>query len=152
MKFTKFSMLLSLISLIGCSNLYDKHISWQRVKPESFPVITATGYAPISLQKSKHETQRMLMAISASKIAAYAELAEQVYGQEVQKNVTLNNLIIDDQKLKASVRGVIRGAKVVKTYAVGDTYATELSLDFKKVYDIYLSTTTNKEISDVQYF
>lgn len=150
--FSTCCVMLSLTLVSSCSNIYDKHISWQRVKPDNFPVLTATGYAPISLQKSEHHTQKMLMAISASKIAAYAELAEQVYGQEIQKNVSLGNLIIENQQLQSSVKGIVRGAKVVKTYAIGDTYATELSLDFKDVYDIYLSTTVNKDIKKVQYF
>lgn len=138
--------------LAGCTSYYDKHVSWQKVKPENFPVLHAIGHAPISLQKSEHETQRMLMALNASKIAAYAELAEQVYGQEVNGSTTMANLIMGDQKLKASIRGVIRGAKVVKSYPVGDTYTTELSLDFKDVYDIYIANNPEREIKDVQYY
>ncbi len=138
--------------LSSCSAVYDKHVSWQRNKPESFPTLNAIGYAPISLQNSEHETQRMLMALNASKIAAYAELAEQVYGQEIDGSVTMANLLIDNQKLKSSVRGIIRGAKIVKSYPVGDTYATELSLDFKDVYDIYLSNNPSREIKDVSYY
>ena len=47
----------------ACSLIYDKHVQWQTVKPDVFPVLYATGFAPISMQKSTHETQRMLMAI-----------------------------------------------------------------------------------------
>jgi len=132
--------------------VYDKHVQWQTVKPKSFPVIHAVGYAPISLQKSTHETQRMLMAIKASKIAAYAELAEQVYGQQINGKTTVANLILENQSLAANVQGVIRGAKVIKSYPVGDSYTTELSLDFKDVYDMYITTSRKKEIKDVQYF
>ncbi|WP_367238874.1 LPP20 family lipoprotein, partial [Colwellia sp.] len=81
----------------ACSLVYDKHVQWQTVKPETFPVLYATGFAPISLQKSTHKTQRMLMAIKASKIAAYAELAEQVYGQQVSGKVIMADLLIEDQ-------------------------------------------------------
>ncbi len=55
------------LTLTSCSAVYDKHVQWQTIKPEKFPVITAIGQAPISLQKSTNETQRMLMAINASK-------------------------------------------------------------------------------------
>ncbi|NQY37067.1 MAG: LPP20 family lipoprotein [Alteromonadaceae bacterium] len=140
------------IAINGCSSVYEKHVQWQMVKPESFPVLYAIGYAPISLQKSTHETQRMLMAIKASKIAAYAELAEQVYGQQINGKTTVANLLLENQTLAASVQGVIRGAKVIKSYPVGDSYTTELSLDFKDVYDIYLSMARKREIKDVQYF
>ncbi len=138
--------------LTACSAFYDKHIEWQTVKPESFPVLTAIGQAPISLQKSKHKTQRMLMAISASKIAAYAELAEQVYGQSIDGKTTMSNLVVDNQKLRTSVQGIIRGAKVVKSYPIGDTYTTELSLDFKNVYEIYSASSNRQEIKDISYY
>ena len=138
--------------LASCSSVYDKHVQWQTVKPESFPVIYGIGYAPISLQKSEHKTQRMLMAIKASKIAAYVELAEQVYGQQVNSQTTMADLLINNQQLSASVQGVIRGAKVVKSYPVGDTYTTELQLDFKDVYEIYQAGSHRKEIKEVTYF
>ncbi len=138
--------------LTACSSVYDRHVEWEAVEPSSFPVITAVGYAPISLQKSEHETQRMLMALKASKLAAYAELAEQVYGQHVSSDTTMADLAINDDNLKASVRGIIRGAKVVKSYPVGDTYATELSIDFKDVYDIYMTSMKRKKIKDVTYY
>ncbi|WDE00463.1 LPP20 family lipoprotein [Thalassomonas actiniarum] len=143
---------LSLGLVSGCSSVYDKHVSWESVEPETFPVIHAVGYAPISLQKSEHETQRMLMAIKASKLAAYAELAEQVYGQQVSSKVSMADLLVQNNQLSSSVQGVIRGAKVVKSYAVGDTYTTEMTLDFKEVYDIYLSFKRDKKIKSVRYY
>ncbi|WP_057830844.1 LPP20 family lipoprotein [Colwellia sp. TT2012] len=136
----------------ACSLVYDKHVQWQTVKPDNFPVLYATGFAPISLQKSTHKTQRMLMAIKASKIAAYAELAEQVYGQQVTGKVTMADLLIEDQQLMASVQGIIRGAKVVKSYPVGDVYTTELLLDFEDVYNIYQVNQNRKEIKAVTHF
>ena len=146
------SLLFCLLVLTACSSFYDKHVEWQAVKPESFPVLTAIGQAPISLQRSVHKTQRMLMAINASKIAAYAELAEQVYGQTIDGKSTMSNLIIDNQKLRASVQGIIRGAKVVKSYPVGDTYTTELVLNFKDVYEIYTASSNRQEIKDISYY
>ncbi|MBA6389481.1 LPP20 family lipoprotein [Colwellia sp. BRX10-3] len=143
---------ISAIVLSACSSVFDKHVEWQNIKPEKFPVLTAIGQAPISLQKSQHKTQRMLMAIKASKIAAYAELAEQVYGQSIDGNTTMSNLVVNNQQLKASVQGIIRGAKVVKSYPVGDSYTTELSLDFKDVYEIYNATSNRKEIKHISYY
>ena len=146
--------LLASVTLLGngCSTVYDKHVQWQRVKPESFPVISGIGHAPISLQKSDHQTQRMLMAINASKIAAYAELAEQVYGQQINGQMTVADLLMENHLLTASVQGVIRGAKVVKSFPVGDTYTTELSLDFKDVYQLYLANSNNRQIKAVKYY
>ena len=142
----------TLLTVSSCSSVFDKHVQWETVKPEAYPVIRGVGYAPISLQKSEHETQRMLMAIKASKIAAYAELAEQVYGQQVNSMTTMADMLIDNQQLTASVQGLIRGAKVIKSYPVGDTYTTELQLDFKDVFEIYQVSLNRKEIKDVKYF
>jgi hypothetical protein len=142
----------SALVLSACSSVFDKHVEWQNVKPKKFPVLTAIGQAPISLQKSQHKTQRMLMAIKASKIAAYAELAEQVYGQSIDGKTTMSNLVVDNQQLKASVQGISRGAKVVKCYPVGDSYTTELSLDFKDVYEIYNASSNRKEIKHISYY
>lgn len=142
----------SLLVVSSCTSFYDKHVQWKTVKPENFPIIHGVGYAPISLQVSEHETQRMLMAIKASKIAAYVELAEQVYGQKVSSKTTMADMLISDHQLAASVQGLIRGARVVKSYPIGDTYATELELDFKDVYEIFQSSLNRKEIKDVQYF
>jgi len=142
-----FFAVMCLLVISACSSVYDKH-----VQSEVFPIIHGIGYAPISLQKSTHKTQRMLMAIKASKIAAYAELAEQVYGQQISSKTTMADMIIENQKLASSVQGLIRGAKVVKSYPVGDTYTTELQLDIKDVYEIYLANLNRKEIKDVQYF
>lgn len=142
----------SVLVISSCSSVYDKHVQWQTVEPEVFPIIRSIGYAPISLQKSEHETQRMLMAIKASKIAAYSELAEQVYGQQVSSKTTMADMLIENQQLSSSVQGLIRGAKVVKSYPVGDTYTTELQLDFKDVYEIYQASLNRKEIKDIQYF
>lgn len=141
-----------LLTVSSCSTVLDKHVQWQVVKPETYPVIRGIGYAPISLQKSEHKTQRMLMAIKASKIAAYVELAEQVYGQQVNSKTTMSDMLIGNQQLAASVQGLIRGAKVVKSYPVGDTYTTELQLDFKDVYEIYQASLHRKEIKDVKYY
>ena len=153
MRRIKQTLLLSLaLTVTACSSVYDKHVQWQAVEPEAFPTLKAIGQAPISSQRATDDTQKMLMAIKASKLAAYAELAEQVYGQLIGQEVTMQNLIISNQQLTASVHGVIRGAKVVKSYPVGDTYTTELSLDFADVWQIYQTNMRKQEIKDVKYY
>ncbi len=144
---------IGLLGLSGCGAIYDKQVEWEYVQPSSYPVIKAVGYAPISAQPGSTDSTKMIMAIKASKLDAYRELTEQVYGQKIGGNQSLEKLILTNTQLQSSVQGVIRGAEVLKTYPVGDdTYATELSLDFKKVYDIYISTARPKRIKDVHYF
>jgi len=151
-RYLTLTALLSLC-LTGCSNLFNKHVEWETVAPETYPVISAVGYAPISVQKGASESSKMLMALKASKLDAYRELTEQVFGQKVDSGQSLASLVVQNTRLDSSVQGVIRGAKVVKSYPVGDdTYATELELDFKLVNDIYLSIARPKRVKKVHYY
>lgn len=146
-------ILCGLLAVSGCSAVFDKQIEWEYVQPDEFPTLSAVGYAPISGQPGNSDSVRMLMAIKASKLDAYRELTEQVYGQKVDGNQSLSNLVMTNTSLRSSVEGIIRGAKVVKSYPVGeDTYATELSLDFEEVHNLYISTARPKRIKDVTYF
>lgn len=141
------------LGLSGCSSLFTKHVEWETIEPKSYPVLSAVGYAPIDAQLGRDDSTKTLMAIKASKLDAYRELAEQVFGQKVDGEQELANLVLTNNQLKSSVEGVIRGARVVKTYPVGeDTYATELELDMSRVYDIYLSTAKPKKIRKVTYY
>ncbi|RDV25018.1 flagellar biosynthesis protein FlgP [Alteromonas aestuariivivens] len=143
----------SALSLSACSHLVDKHVEWERIEPQTYPVLNAVGYAPIASQRGQTDGQRMLLAMKASKLDAYRELAEQVYGQRIDGELSVANLVVEDARLQSSVQGVIRGAEVVKTYAIGeDTYVTELKLDMQKVYDIYLTTAKPKRIKAVKYY
>lgn len=149
----RLTVILAVVSLFGCSSVFTKHVEWETIEPEQFPILRAVGYAPIDTQMGASESARMLMAIKASKLEAYRELAEQVYGQRIDGQQSLQNLVLADTQLESSVQGVIRGARVLKSYAVGEnTYATEMELDFRKVYDIYLSTAKPKRIKDVTYY
>ena len=140
------------ISLSGCG-IIDKHVEWETVEPETYPVLKAVGYAPISSQNGESDSMKLIMAMKASKLDAYRELTEQVYGQKIEGSQSVSSLVVDSETLRASVEGVIRGAEVIKTYPVGDdTYVTELSLDMQQVYDIYLSTAKPRRVKDVKYY
>jgi len=137
--------------LASCSQFTDRHIEYQQETPVSFPVITALGVAPISAQQGSNDTQRMLLAMRASKLEAYRELAERVYGQRIDSQNTLHAMVAQNDVLEASVQGVIRGARVVKSYAVEDTYVTELELDFAEVYATLQNIQPKQSIRSVRY-
>ncbi len=140
------------LSISGCG-IIDKHVEWETVEPESYPVLKAIGYAPLSSQRGESDSMKLIMAMKASKLDAYRELTEQVYGQKIEGSQSVSHLVVESESLRASVEGVIRGAEVVKTYPVGeDTYVTELSLDMQQVYDIYLSTAKPRRVKDVKYY
>ena len=150
--FIQFSILGFALSISGCG-IIDKHVEWETVEPESYPVLKAIGYAPISSQRGESDSMKLIMAMKASKLDAYRELTEQVYGQKIEGSQSVSHLVVESESLRASVEGVIRGAEVVKTYPVGeDTYVTELSLDMQQVYDIYLSTAKPRRVKDVKYY
>ncbi|NMH59688.1 LPP20 family lipoprotein [Alteromonas ponticola] len=140
-------------SLSACTSMYDKHVEWEVVQPKEYPVLTAVGYAPVDAQQGSTSSIKEIMAMKASKLDAYRELAEQVYGQRIEGNQSIANMVMGDTQMQASVEGLIRGARVVKSYPVGeDTYATELELDMETVYQLYLSTAKPRQIKAVKYY
>ena len=66
-----------------------------------FPKLTAIGYAPLATQPAKEQSQRVLMAMQASKIVAYRELAEQVYGQKITANSSVSDWMLTDDNVKS---------------------------------------------------
>jgi hypothetical protein len=144
--------LLASLLLSGCGLFMDKEVQWESVPPDNFPLIKAVGYAPLMEQKANSEEERMLMAMKASKLEAYKELAEQVYGQKVDYKVTMGQALLGNEQLRDSVQGVIRGARVVKTYPVGQFYVTEMELDFRQVYDLYQNAQPVRRVKSVKYY
>ncbi|BDF95054.1 MULTISPECIES: LPP20 family lipoprotein [Pseudoalteromonas] len=140
------------LGLVGCSSIFDKHVEYKYIEPDNYPVLKAVGYAPISAQPGENQSQRSLMAIKASKLEAYRELAEQVYGQKITAGTTVQGSIAQNDQLHSQVQGIIKGAQVIKSYAVGDTYATELQLDMKRVHDLYIGEIKPREVKKVTYY
>lgn len=148
----RFAAIAAVLGITGCG-IIDKHVEYETIEPDSYPTLTAIGYAPIMSQRGESDSIKRIMAMKASKLDAYRELAEQVYGQKLQGDQALSSLVVESETLRASVEGVIRGAKVVKAYPVGDdTYVTELSLDMKQVYDLYLTTAKPRRVREVKYY
>ncbi|UTW10305.1 LPP20 family lipoprotein [Marinobacterium rhizophilum] len=131
-----------LLLLAGCSPLQH---GWQaasaqmtgqpqEVAPRAPELVTATGYAPISLQPGQTDQHRVLLAMRASKLRAYQELAAVVHGQYLYGTTQVNDMVMENDRFRAAVAGIVRGARVVKTYPVqDDTYATILELDLSQV-------------------
>lgn len=96
-------------------------------------VLTAVGYASVSEQKGRNDEEKRIRAMRASKIDAYRELAEQIYGMRVSGRANLQDQRLGTEMTSGAVDGVIRGAEVVRSYPVGDSYVTELELDVTKM-------------------
>ncbi len=153
-KWTTYLGCLSLMTLTGgCSSIFNTHIEYETVVPDQYPVLTSVGYAPISSQPGQTEQQQMLNAMTASKIAAYQELAEQLYGVAINGQIGMQNLVLKEQLSQAQIQGLVQGAKVVNVYPVDeDTYATELSLDTRRLADLRTLVSQPKRIKEITYY
>ncbi len=89
------------------------------------------------MQPGPTRSEKILQAIRASKLDAYRELTEQVYGNAIQADTTYKDNRQASNRMHANVDGLLRGARVVKSYPVDNMYATELELDTKVLYNIY---------------
>lgn len=136
------AMALAVAGLAGCNTIDLATPVAEEVNP-SGPIvqkretITATGYAVISVQQSRNPAQQRLMAIRASKLDAYRTLTEQVYGQQLDANSTVADMMVTNDTFRTKVEGVIYGARLVSITPVGDdTYETTLSLDRDVVHEL----------------
>lgn len=141
-----------LFVLTACSSSDDRYVQWETEAPQSFPKLNAVGYATLAEQPGESKAQKVLAAMQASKIAAYRELAEQVFGQQLSSSSTVNDWVLGQDNIKASVSGLIRGAKVVKAYPAGEHYITELELDFSQVWALYQQQHRPQKVKEVTYF
>lgn len=131
------SITITCFSLTGCSS-QDKMQGGIMYRDGNFPVLTATGYSVVSIQPGKTYEQKVISAMRASKLDAYRELSEQVHGIQIDSYTTLNDYVQTDEELDASVSGLVKGAKVIRTYPVSkNVYATEVSLDTKVLMKLY---------------
>ena len=145
MKSTAASILvLSMVALTGCKSISltmptPSRDATSMVPPvvEKRETITATGYAVVTIQNHKNPAQQRLMAIRASKLDAYRNLTEQVFGQQLDASSTVADMVVTNDTFRTKVEGVIYGARLVSITPVGeDTYETTLSLDRDVVQDL----------------
>ncbi|KAE8176565.1 LPP20 family lipoprotein [Photobacterium carnosum] len=91
--------------------------------------VFAVGYASISEQNGRTQEEKSLRAMRASKLDAYRELSEQIYGLRISATTSLSNQQLGPENTDGAVDGIIRGAKVIRSYPVGDSYVTEMELN-----------------------
>ncbi|MBT3567015.1 LPP20 family lipoprotein [Porticoccaceae bacterium] len=129
---------LSTLSSSGCvTNLEAYNAAVVKSVVDRNQNFMATGYAVISVQKSDNAAHQRLLSIRASKLDAYRSLMEQVYGQYLDANTTVAEMVVQSDSFRARVQGVIYGAKLVSIAPVGDdTYETTLSLSNDIVNDL----------------
>ncbi|EDP58514.1 flagellar assembly lipoprotein FlgP [Vibrio sp. AND4] len=120
----KLLFIIATLVLVGCQPL-------QQMRQDE--ILVAVGYASVSEQTGRTTEEKRVRAMRASKIDAYRELAEQVYGMRVSGRAELADQRLGVESTTGAVDGVIRGAEVVRSYLVEDSYVTELRLDIRKM-------------------
>lgn len=99
--------------------------------------LIAIGYASITAQRATDPAQQRLMAARASRLDAYRNLAEQVYGLTVLAETSVNNDLLRDDRLRSQLMGFISGAELVAMEPLGnDTYQTTLRLSAAQVANL----------------
>ena len=153
-RITSVCLMIGLLALSGCKSINVALAPEAETKSLMTPLvekretITATGYAVVAVQNHKNPAQQRLMAIRASKLDAYRNLTEQVYGQQLDASSTVADMVVTNDTFRTKVEGVIYGARLVSITPVGeDTYETTLSLDKDVVQDLrvlYMSQLASK--------
>jgi hypothetical protein len=94
------------------------------------PTITGVGYSAISVQPGRSLTQKRLLAIRAARMEAMRELAEKIHGLKVEGQTSIAEMVVQNDTLRTSVAGTIRGARTVRIEPKGsDTYEVLLEID-----------------------
>lgn len=132
--------LLAIFLLSGCQAITNSGRTKSRVPTKVEPVkveqkssyiFNAVGYAPIDAQSGANFDIKMLHAIKASKLEAYKEMAEQIHGVLLNADNSVEGATLSDDKIKSQVKGLVRGARVLRSYHKAGLYITELELDMK---------------------
>ncbi|WP_407331105.1 LPP20 family lipoprotein [Enterovibrio sp. 27052020O] len=96
-------------------------------------VLSAVGTASISAQRGDTLEEKQFRAMRASKLEAYKELSEQVYGVRVSGLTQVDDQQLGQDRTSGASDGIIRAAEVIASYQVGDSYVTELQLNLRQM-------------------
>lgn len=97
-----------------------KEVEIVDVVPRAPIIINATGYAaPISNPKWS-KSQSRLMSLRGSKIDAYRNLSERVYGLKLNGSSSLRNMMTEHDELRTFVDAYLMGAKVISQRELED--------------------------------
>ena len=148
MKLTHFGLFATLALsgalLSGCATATDKTKMAAAAPAATAPATTTTaagapvdtgairgiGYAAISIQPGRTRVQKQLMAIRASRLMAMRELAEKIYGLDVNSYASLSEGVMQADTLRGTVAGIVRSARTVSIGPIkSDIYETILEID-----------------------
>ena len=96
--------------------------------------LKGVGHAVVHSQPGKSPEQQRLLAIRAARIAALRDLAEQIYGARIEGDTTVTEAMVQNDQVRLSVEGLVRGASTVRINPVGDdSYEVVLKISGREV-------------------
>lgn len=120
-----FLISITMFFAISCANdptkepdYYNKIADAAGIKTDP-TVIRASGYGVAVENPELSPMQIKLMAMRAAKVDAYRNLAERIYGTKVSGGSNLANLAAQNDRVKAYVNSIVKGAKLVANYELG---------------------------------
>lgn len=117
------------VSDVRVGNQAPQQVEIIDVVPKDPIIINATGYAAPSVSKSLTKAQSRLMTMRGSKLDAYRNLSERVYGISLDGSSSLSNLMMQHDELRAYVNAYLVGAKVISQRELEDgTFETVVEL------------------------
>lgn len=143
-------VILGLTLITGCASDFAS----SDPKPQQ-QVVAFGNFDPVILRVNGHGThgktdstvnpnQTSLMAIRASKMDAYRNMAERVYGTRIQGNTTVQNLATRDDNIRGYVDNLVRGAKIISTRETSqNSYETQMELVLEPRFQYCMMQGTN---------
>lgn len=115
MKYQRFLgwLLIALPGLFGCA--YQDRESARSESPDPI-VVRESGFGVVANVAEPDRSREWLKARRASRLDAYRNLAERVYGTVIYGGSTVNEFVLENDLFRAYVDSSIRGAEVVAVY------------------------------------
>lgn len=137
------------LSLFSCAKSGDRK-PWADNGQDYQYTFRSVGYAPIAAQKGDTFDLQMLNAIKASKLEAYKELAEQIHGVLVDAKNSASGSSLQDDHIESRVKGLVKGARVLKSYHEGDLYITELELNMQSLSFLHAQRLNSRDVRVIE--
>lgn len=102
--------LVLLLGLLGCTRQVAEP---PRAEPLDPITVRESGFGTFADMAEKNESRARLKARRASRLDAYRNLAERVYGTVIYGGSTVNEFVLESDKFRSYVDSYIRGAKVI---------------------------------------
>lgn len=109
-------------------------------------VLRANGFGTVVPAAELTAGQEKLLAMRASRIDAYRNLAEMLNGMAVVGNTTVRQMATDHDHVRSLVSDIVRGARVVNIEQVDDeTYQTIVELTLSRRFYLCLQDPMGSE-------